>query len=99
MALFTPASGEPYKVGGTVLDDGTVLLDNSYDPIPFDACTMKEEPAPSQEANAGHCWEWHQAPDWEVQCHHCGWNGTELEVIQAGPMHELCPNCETLLQP
>lgn len=22
-------------------------------------------PAP---ANAGHCWEWHAAPEWEVQC-------------------------------
>ena len=68
IALFTPAQGEPYayEVGGTVLGDGSVLLDNSYDPIPFDDNTMKYDP--SQEANAGHCWEWHQAPEWEVQC-------------------------------
>ena len=33
-----------------------------------------------------------------VYCHHCGWEGNEWEVIQAGPDAELCPNCEIRLQ-
>ena len=35
--------------------------------------------------------------DGKYYCPNCDWQGHYIELIQAGPISELCPECETLI--